>query len=112
MLQQAVFIDVKGHGNSFAAAVLTADEQVAQIFDMPKRDYPLPYIQYETPEMSVPRPLVRVNLDTGQRALFMVKPQFHIRPQSVERNALTGTVVASYTASDCLVLQREGDRRL
>lgn len=37
---------------------------------------------------------------------FMVAPRHHLKPQSVERNDVTGFVVASYTASDVLVLHR------
>jgi hypothetical protein len=36
----------------------------------------------------------------------MVAPRHHLKPQSVERNDVTGFVVASYTASDVLVLHR------
>lgn len=108
VLQQSVFVDIKSHANNYGAAVRAADQQVSRIFNLPARNYPLPYVQYETPEMSVPRPFVQVDLDSGHRVLHFVEPQFHIRPQSVEVNRLTGTVIASYTASDCLVMRGGG----
>lgn len=109
ILQQSVFMDTARGERTFAAAVLDADRVAESEFSLPPRDYALPFIQYKTPEMSVPRPLVKVNLASGQRQQLLVHPRFHIRPQSVERNVLTGTVLASYTGSDCLVAQRGGE---
>lgn len=104
VLQQSVHIDLRRYNNRFSDAVLAAEKDVEALFSLPTRDYPLPYIQYETTEMSVPRPFVRLHLESAERTLIMIEPQYHIRPQSVELNKWTGAVVASYTASDCLIV--------
>lgn len=106
ILQQAAYVNVHSKTSTYEAELLASEADMQRILGLPPRDYVLAPDDYRSPELSAPRPLVRLDLSSGMATPFMVAPRHHLKPQSVERNDVTGFVVASYTASDVLVLHR------
>lgn len=109
ILQQAGYVNVHSKASTYEAELSASEAEMQRILGLPPRDYVLAPGDYRSPELSAPRPLVRLDLTTGRTTPIMVAPRHHLKPQSVERNDATGFVVASYTGSDVLVLHRSGE---
>lgn len=108
VLQQAAFVDVGAGGDHYASRLASAEVDMERALGLPPRDYILAPGDYGSPELSAPRPLVRLDLESGVSTSMLTSPRDHRKPQSVEINRATGLIVASYTGSDTLVVQEDG----
>jgi hypothetical protein len=92
------------------ARTKTAADRLARYYDYCAEIIGRPVKFEKNPEVGpgehpVPLPTLKIDTQTGAREIVMTADDYHLAVQSVEVNSLTQAMVASYTASNTLLLR-------
>lgn len=107
VLTQYVRFEWEKHRGNLSSMFAGADEHLEQITGK-KREYNHSQHALAEGRLAVPLPLVRVNTQTGERQLIFTEPENHLRGQTVGKNSLTDTILATFFHSDTLIMHTEG----
>lgn len=106
VLQQYVKVVEDARTRTPADRLARYYDYCAQIIGRPVKFETTPVVA--AGEHPVPLPTLKIDTQTGEREIVMTADDHHLAVQSVEVNTLTQAVVASYTASNTLLLRYPG----